>query len=87
MVIGDLSHVFALDVSPIRGQALASPPFRQRAATQNVFRHGKDLGNRHGKGSLVNALLVYDKYRASNGRNMALLHGIVCYGMNPAERL
>ena len=41
MVIGDLSHVFALDVSPIRGQALASPPFRQRAATQNVFRHGK----------------------------------------------
>ena len=55
MVIGDLSHVFALDVSPIRGQALASPPFRQRAATQNVFRHGK--------GSLGNALLEYDKYR------------------------
>ena len=55
MVIGDLSHVFALDVSPIRGQALASPPFRQRAATQNVFRHGK--------GSLGNALLEYEKYR------------------------
>ena len=36
MVIGDLSHVFALDVSPIRGQALASPPFRQRAATQRL---------------------------------------------------